>query len=115
YVEQFPGPGGEIPPLRFFRWIGPGYFETLGARVLAGRVITWEDVQRRMPVVVVSDNFAHSFFKTPSAALGKRVRQDPGSAWREIVGVVANVHDEGLDKAATEDMYWPMAQNDWWN
>ena len=44
FVEEFPGPGGRIPPLRRFKWISENYFETMGNRLLAGRTITWADI-----------------------------------------------------------------------
>ncbi len=114
YVEDKPGREGVIPPVRDFRWVGGGHFEALGWPVLAGRTITWADVHTHAPVAMVTEDFARAFFKTLGAAIGKRIRQDPGSAWREIIGVVGSVHDDGLDKPATPAIYWPMIQDHWW-
>ena len=88
FVEDFPGPGGRMPPLRRFKWIGEGYFETMGNRVVAGRTITWTDVYTQTPVVVVTENFAREYWKSADAALGRRIRQNPKNPWRTIVGVV---------------------------
>ncbi|MEP6917505.1 MAG: ABC transporter permease, partial [Acidobacteriota bacterium] len=71
FVEDFPGPGGRIPPLRRFKFIGDNYFQTMGNPVVAGRSINWADSYTRAPVVVVSENFAREFWKTPEAALGR--------------------------------------------
>ena len=47
FVEDFPGPGGGLPALRRFKWIGEHYFEAMGNRLIAGRPIAWNDVYTR--------------------------------------------------------------------
>ena len=49
----------------------------MGNRVLAGRTLTLNDAYQRTPVVVISEKLAREYFKTPSAALGKRIRNSP--------------------------------------
>ena len=39
YVEHIQVPEGVLPPLRRFKTVGPGYFETMGNRIVAGRAI----------------------------------------------------------------------------
>jgi putative ABC transport system permease protein len=114
FLEDFPVPEGQIPALRRFKWIAPGYFETLGNPVLAGRAISWADVHERRPVAVVTRNFALEYWDDPAAALGRRIRINPGSPWREIVGVVGDIRDAGVDQEATAIVYWPMAIADFW-
>ncbi len=114
FVEEFPVEGDQLPPIRRFKWISPGYFETMGNPIVAGRSITWDDVRQKAPVVVVTENFAREFWKSPADALGKRVRVNPKDKWREIVGVVGNVHDDGVDQKVTVVMYWPMSVTDFW-
>ena len=114
FLEDFPVPEGQIPALRRFKWIAPGYFETLGNPVLAGRAISWADVHERRPVAVVTRNFALEYWDSPGEALGRRLRINPGSPWREIVGVVGDVRDAGVDQEATAIVYWPMAIADFW-
>jgi predicted permease len=114
-VEQFPEAGREMPPIRRHKRIGPGYFETMGTRLIAGRAIRWTDIQQGRPVVVVSENFAREYWRNPAAAVGKRLRQNRENPWREIVGVVGNERDDGLDQPATTVVYWPLLINEWWN
>jgi len=99
---------GQLPPLRRFRFVTPGFFSTLGTPFLAGRDISWTDVEKRIPVVVISENFAREYWDAPGNALGKRVRVATIDDWREIVGVVANVCDEGVSKPPSSTTYWPM-------
>jgi predicted permease len=116
WVEDFPTPEGQIPPIRRFKWIAGDYFGTMENPLLAGRGIEWADIYDRNPVVVVTENLAVEYWGSPVAALGKRIAQgDPSDpTWREIVGVVGNVHDDGVDQEATTVVYWPMAVDGFW-
>ena len=108
FVEDFPGSGEKLPPIRRMKWIGENYFSTMGNRLVAGRAITWTDVYTRQPVVVVSENFAREFWKVPSAAIGRRIRETPNNPWRTIVGVVGDERDDGVVRPAPTLVYWPM-------
>ena len=114
FVEEFPVAADQIPPLRRFKWIAPGYFETMGNPIVAGRGISWDDVRLVAPVAVVTENFAREFWPDPGAAVGKRIRVNPNDQWREIVGVVGDVHDDGVDQKVTAIVHWPMSVNDFW-
>jgi putative ABC transport system permease protein len=114
FVEDFPGPGGRIPPLRRFKYLGGHYFETMGNPVIAGRSLQWSDSYERAPVVVVSENFAREFWKDPSAAVGRRIRQNSTDPWRTIVGVVGDERDDGVVRPAPAIVYWPALLNDFW-
>jgi predicted permease len=115
FVEEFPEKGREMPPVRRHKRVAPGYFETMGNTVLAGRTINWDDIHQGRPVVVVSENFARTYWKNPADALRKRVRQNQENPWREIIGIVGNERDDGLDQPATAIVYWPMLIKEWWN
>lgn len=115
YVEDFPTPEGQLPPVRRFKWISEGYFRTMGIPLLAGRDLSWTDIHGTSNVAVVTENFATEHWDDPEEALGKRIRQSPDRAWREIVGVVGNVHDDGVGEDAVPTVYWPMLQRDFWN
>ena len=115
FVEEFPGPGGRIPPLRRFKWVGEGYFETMGNPIVAGRTISWSDIYGRAPVVLVTENFAREYWKDPGAAIGKRIRNSPDNPWRTIVGVVGDARDDGAARPAPAIVYWPLLMNDFWD
>jgi predicted permease len=99
---------GELPPLRRFKRAAPGFLETLGTPLVAGRLFTWADTYQRLPVAIVSENFARENFSQPSAALGKRIRVATTDDWREIVGVVGNVYDNGVSQPAPTTIVWPV-------
>jgi predicted permease len=102
---------GELPPIRRFKFISPGFFATLGTQLLAGRDLTWTDTYQKRPVAIISENFARQYWHDPNGALGKRIRVANTDDWREIVGVVQDTHDDGVDKAAPSSVYWPVMQD----
>jgi predicted permease len=99
---------GELPPIRRFKFISPGFFATLGTRLRAGRDLTWTDTYQKRPVAIISENFARQYWHDANGALGKRIRVASTDDWREIVGVVEDMHDDGVDKAAPTSVYWPV-------
>ena len=99
---------GEIPPVRRFKFISPGYLATLGTHLVTGRDISWDDTYNKHPVALISENFAREYWHTPQGAIGKMIRVASTDPWREIVGVVQNVHEDGVDQAAQSTAYWPV-------
>jgi predicted permease len=98
----------EIPPMRVFKFVSPAFFATTGTRLIAGRDYEWADLYGRRPYVVVSENLARELWRTPQAAIGRRVNTAlPGSPWQEVIGVVQDVRDNGVDQPAPAVVYWP--------
>lgn len=100
---------GEIAPLRMFINVSPGFFHTAGTRIVAGREYGWTDVYDLRPVVMVSENLARELWGTPMAALGKRlsVSSKMSGTWHEVIGVVENVRENGVQEKAPAIVYWP--------
>jgi predicted permease len=108
YAEDKTFAEGQFPPLRQIRKIAPGFFTTMGTRVIAGRDFTWTDLYEKRRVAIVSENLAREWWGEPRVALGKRIREaGPADPWREIVGVVENVYDNGVHVKPPEFAYWP--------
>jgi putative ABC transport system permease protein len=108
YVEDQAGHEGAIPPIRRYKFISPGYAAAMGSRLIAGREFTWNETYNRMPVALVSENMAREVWHDPRAALGKRIRSTLKDDWREVVGVVADLSDDGIDRKAPAIVYWPL-------
>lgn len=102
---------GDLPPVRRFKFISPGFFNTMGMTLITGRDLTWSDSYEKRPLAVVSENLAREYWHDPAGALGKQIRVTTADDWREIVGVVGNVHDEGVDKPVSSAVYWPLIQD----
>jgi putative ABC transport system permease protein len=105
-------PGGE--PFLNAVIASPEYFRTMRIRLLAGRGIEPTDTQGRPRVVVVSESVAQRFFGGRSA-LGQRMKQGGAGVenpWLTIVGIVADVRNDGLRIASRGTMYVPHEQWD---
>lgn len=102
---------GALPPLHRFRFVAPGSFALVGTPILAGRDFTWAELYEKRPLAIVSENTARQLWQTPANALGKQIRVTSKDDWREIIGVVGNVHEDGANQPAPLTVYWPMLQN----
>jgi predicted permease len=107
FVENKTYAANEIPPLRFFKYVSPEFFHTSGTRIMAGREISWTEIYDHRPVVLLSESLAREYWGTPAAAVGKRIRQYPSMPWHEVIGVVQDVSENGVDKKMPEIVYWP--------
>jgi len=113
-VEGQDARAGRPRALRRFEFASPGLFRTLGIPMRAGRDLTWEDLYERRSVALVSENLARADWGAVDQALGKRVRASPGDPWREIVGVVGDVHDDGLIRRPPPIVYFPALMDRFW-
>ncbi len=107
YIEGKTYRDDAIPPLRLFKYVSPDFFHAAGTRLVAGREFTWTDVYGVRPVGIISENLAREMWGTPANALGKRFREFSGEPWREVIGVVQDVREDGVDKKSPEIVYWP--------
>jgi len=98
---------GQLPPARKSFWVSPSFFRTMGIPIVAGRDLNWDDILNNRPVAIVSENLAREYWPNPWDALGKQIGGSP-QAWRQIVGVVGNVHDDGTSQKAPTTVYWPI-------
>ena len=108
YAEDHTYREGQLPPLRRYKFVAPGFFDAMGIRIVAGRDYTWSDITERRPVTMVSENLAREMWHDPRAAIGKRIREGMKDEWREIVGVTADVRSDGPDQKAPTTVYWPV-------
>lgn len=114
--------GSEPPPPGQEPWVitkqsQPGYFQTMGIRLMAGRDFSEADGNPGSPpVVIVNESFSQRYWPNESA-LGKRVkygRPDSEYPWMAIIGVAADVHHFGPDRPVQFGMYEPFHQVPYW-
>jgi predicted permease len=115
-VEGRPAPAPGDKPSANYRAVSPDYFRVMRTPLARGRVFGERDAAQAPPVMIVNETFARKFF-AGEEVLGRRVsieRAGPGGAEaqppREIVGVVSDVHHEGLDVEPGPEFYVPFAQ-----
>ena len=104
-VEGPPPQPGQPQAMRRFKNISPGFLKTMGTRLVAGRSYQWADLLERRPVILISENLARELWGDPRAALGKRVGYFGN--FREVIGVVQDVYDNGVQDVAPASVYWP--------
>ncbi len=103
-------PAEELPPDRRIRWISPGLLQTLGTPLLTGRDFEWAEIREQRNVVLVSASFARVSWGSIDAAIGKRVDVGNDGSWQEVIGVVAELYDDGVDQPAPSIVYWPARE-----
>ena len=84
--------------------VGPGYFAAAGTRLLEGREFTAADENKPVQVVVVNQSFARFYFPGTSA-VGRFISSDSMSL--QIVGVVRDIHQNGIKVSELRRMYLP--------
>ncbi len=92
----------------FYKGVAGDYFEAMGIPLVAGRLLTWDDLREQRLVGMVSESVASRYWGSPDAAIGRYIRHDSRDPWRQIVGVVGNVHDRALDRIESGGAYWPV-------
>ncbi|MBA3884373.1 MAG: ABC transporter permease [Acidobacteria bacterium] len=108
-AEGAPPRAGPWPEVEFRRAMHD-YFAAMGIPILRGRGFTAADASGP-PVAVVNETLAVQLFGE-SDPLGRRVRMQPAAGpWMAIVGVVRNVHHEGLDAPPRPELYVDYASN----
>jgi putative ABC transport system permease protein len=90
----------------------PGYFRALGARLLKGRDLSWEDVKEGRKAVVIDERLADKAFPGQDP-IGRRLSVRTASQDREsveIVGVVEHVRQDHPGRDGREQSYATLAQ-----
>ncbi|MGH9139987.1 MAG: ABC transporter permease, partial [Vicinamibacterales bacterium] len=92
------------------RLISPALFQAMRIPLVRGRILSWDDDERRPGVAIVSEQMAERFWPNQDP-LGKRLRiARPGTSWLTVVGVVGNVADARDPGDPPETWYLPYAQ-----
>ena len=108
-----PGPHGDV------RGVSPRYFETMGIRLVRGRVFTDQDRRGGQPVAIIDENLAREYWPNQDA-LGQRLRNGNNAPWKTIVGIVRPVRHsqvvgeeasrEGVEGSGKGVYYFPLYQ-----
>ncbi|HKP14388.1 MAG TPA: ABC transporter permease, partial [Blastocatellia bacterium] len=118
-VMEVEGRPVEMSALNSAGWrvVSPDYFRTLGVRLLRGRFPDDADQGRTKPVAVINETLARAHWPDEDP-VGRRIRllnRPPGyatTAFLTVVGVVADVKNDGLTEAARQEVYVPLRQRE---
>lgn len=99
-----------------FQLCSEGYFPTLGIRLVRGRLLSESDVVSARHVIVVNQTLVRSFFSNDDP-IGKSIKfnlldtvpESPKDAYFEIIGVVADVKNRGLQEAPQPEAFMPYS------
>lgn len=99
-----------------FQLCSEGYFPTLGIRLLRGRLLTESDVESARHVIVVNQTLARNFFGKEDP-IGKSIKfnlldtmpESPKDAYFEIIGVVADAKNRGLQEPPQPEAFMPYS------
>jgi putative ABC transport system permease protein len=90
--------------------VSPGYFATMGVRILAGRPFTDADRAGSEPVAIVSETAARMFWKDQDP-VGKRLRFSPETPWMTVIGVAGDVLNRRLSEPPQPILYRSLEQS----
>jgi predicted permease len=110
-IENFtPVPNGPGHNIDYWQVTGNRFFETMGTRLIEGRLLDARDTETSAPSVVINQTMARTYYGSDSP-IGRRIRPGFQDPWRTIVGVVEDVKNAGLDKPAGSEIFLPFSQN----
>src|SRR5438270_13759348 len=112
-LEGQPAPQRGSEPTADMRGIfSPGYFDTVGIRLIAGRNFTVDELQTKAPVLVMNQTLAKRLCPS-NEAVGQHLRSVPSRAdtppiVSTVIGVVADTHQEGLESKTRPEITKPL-------
>lgn len=113
-AEDLPVEPGQLPPIMFYKTVMPGFFETMGSELVAGRQLERADHEQQLPHVVINQAAAERLWPGQDA-LNRRIgpiSSDSVPTWYTVVGVVEDVLEQGLTEPARGHVYYPAVAPD---
>jgi len=105
-IENRPMPAGQTF-VADFRRISPGYLKTMGIPLLQGRLLTERDGPGAPHVILIDETLARQYWPRENP-IGRRLRL--WGQFREVAGIVGQVHHYGLEKQPEPTIYAPFEQ-----
>jgi putative ABC transport system permease protein len=112
-VSDRPIPAQSDLPSSDFNMVESSYFRTMRVPLKEGRYFDATDTPTSPPVVVINETMATKWWPRENP-IGKRIKQgfpQDNSPYREIVGVVGDVPQRGLDEEIHTEVFLPMSQD----
>ena len=108
-IEGQPEPEAGKEMIINTRSVSPGYFGTLGIRLLKGRDFDNRDKSDAPAAAIINHDLARIYFSNEDP-IGKRITFDDGQSWMSIVGIIGDVKQLGLDSGAKPEVYFSYLQ-----
>jgi putative ABC transport system permease protein len=99
------------------REVSSNYIKAMNIPLRQGRYFDSRDNAQSLPVAIINETMAREYWPGENA-LGRRFKlgdpDEPGKQWKEIVGIVADIRQMGIDEPVKAEMYFPYQQiTDW--
>jgi putative ABC transport system permease protein len=101
--------GGPIQNVDYYQLVSKDFFQTMGIRLMEGRVFDERDTPSSPDVVIVNQTMARTFWPNQSA-IGKHIQPGMSEPTCTIIGVVEDVKNAGIDKPTGTEIFLPYAQ-----
>jgi putative ABC transport system permease protein len=109
-IEGRPVQPGQAPPVTTFAAVSPDYFQALGIPLKEGRLFTENDDEKGPTVILINETMKRQLWPNENP-VGKRVTGDGGKTWAQVIGVVGDVREFGLDRPPVPEVYAPQKIN----
>jgi len=108
-IEGHPVAKDDPKPQTALRTASPDYFDAIRQPLVKGRVFTDRDDEKAPGVAIINQTLARHRWPNEDP-IGRRIRFERGDEWLQIVGIVGDVKDYGLDRPYADQVYLPVKQ-----
>jgi len=108
-IDGQQGNTADSRPVAEFNVISPGYLQVLGIPLRSGRNFDRRDRPESPKVAIINQSLARHHWRDDDP-VGHRISLDGGKTWTQIIGVIGDVHEHGLDQPPSDLIYLPFAQ-----
>ena len=108
-IEGRPVAKDDPKPQTALRVVSTDYFDTIRQPVVKGRPFTDHDTDKEPGVAIINQVLARHRWPNENP-IGQRIHMERGDGWLQIVGIVGDVKDYGLNRPAADQVFIPLKQ-----
>jgi len=101
--------GGPIENIDYYQIVSKDYFQTMGIRLMDGRLFDARDAAGAPDVIIINQTMAHTFYGNQSP-IGRRIQPGTSGPYCMVIGVVEDVKNAGIDRPTGTELYLPYNQ-----
>jgi putative ABC transport system permease protein len=101
--------GGPIENIDYYQVVSRDYFQTMGIRLMDGRLFDARDIAGSPDVIIINQTLARTFYGNESP-VGRRIQPNMNGPLCTVIGVVEDVKNAGIDRPAGTELYLPYTQ-----
>jgi putative ABC transport system permease protein len=101
--------GGPIENIDYYQVVSKDYFQTMGIRLMDGRLFDARDTAGSPDVIIINQTLARTFYGNESP-VGRRIQPNMNGPMCTVIGMVEDVKNAGIDRPAGTELYLPYTQ-----